>query len=70
MFDRQRKEIVKWLKICEKKEKEIPNDVEDLDEALNALKLFIVCVSLFYITARFAVNFLVTFLYKICSWIL
>jgi hypothetical protein len=34
----RRKDITKWLKNCEKKEKEIPSDVQDLDEALIAVK--------------------------------
>lgn len=38
IFDIRRKEIAKWLKNCDKKEKEIPNDAEDLDEALAAVQ--------------------------------
>ncbi|XP_028414728.1 nuclear anchorage protein 1-like isoform X2 [Dendronephthya gigantea] len=38
IFDVRRKEITKWLKNCEKKSKEIPNDIEDLDEGLVVVK--------------------------------
>lgn len=38
IFDMRKKEIAKWLKNCEKKENEIPNEVQDLDQALIAVK--------------------------------
>ena len=47
IFDVRRKEITKWLKVCEKKEKEIPNDVQDLDEALIAVNKIKVSLALF-----------------------
>ena len=38
IFDMRKKEIAKWLKNCEKKGNEIPNEVQDLDQALIAVK--------------------------------
>ena len=37
IFDARKKDIAKWLKNCEKKEKEIPKEVQDLDQALIAV---------------------------------
>jgi hypothetical protein len=38
IFEVRRKDITKWLKNCEKKEREIASDVQNLDEALVAVK--------------------------------